>query len=101
MRICTDRATEAKQSAARAKNPSLRQAFEELARGGLVLAEQIAWMDRAAVTATSAYRYPIVPSSDASGAGTFIETKGVARGSVENLGNPMACAIIPPASSSE
>jgi hypothetical protein len=39
------KASEAKQSAARAKNPSLRRAFEEVARGWLVLAEQIAWMD--------------------------------------------------------
>jgi len=39
------KASEAKQSAARAKNPSLRRAFEEVARGWVVLAEQIAWMD--------------------------------------------------------
>jgi hypothetical protein len=49
----------------------------------------------------AAYRYPIVPSSDASGAGTFIDTKGVAGRSVENLGKPMACAINPLTSSSE
>jgi hypothetical protein len=39
------KASEAKQSAARAKNLLLRRAFEEVARGWLVLAEQIAWMD--------------------------------------------------------
>jgi hypothetical protein len=54
-----------------------------------------------ALTATCTYRYPIVPSSDASGAGTFIDMNGVARGSVENFGNPIACAISPAASSSE
>jgi hypothetical protein len=47
------------------------------------------------------YRYPIVSTSDARGAGTLIETNDLARGSVENLGNPMACAIRPLASSSE
>src|SRR2546421_10802058 len=31
------------QSAARAKNPSTKRAFEEVARGWLLLAEQIAW----------------------------------------------------------
>jgi hypothetical protein len=36
---------EAKQSAARVSNPSIKRAFEEVARGWLVLAEQIDWMD--------------------------------------------------------
>jgi hypothetical protein len=31
--------------AARAKNPSTKRAFEEVARGWLLLAEQIAWVD--------------------------------------------------------
>jgi hypothetical protein len=39
------KASEAKQSAARAKNPSVKRAFDEVARAWLVLAEQIAWMD--------------------------------------------------------
>jgi hypothetical protein len=39
------RAAEAKQSAAQAKNPSLRRAFEDVAHRWLVLAEQIEWMD--------------------------------------------------------
>jgi hypothetical protein len=47
------------------------------------------------------YRSPIVSSPDASGAGTFIDTKEVARGSRENLGKPMLCATSPLASSSE
>ena len=39
------KAAETKQSAAQAKNPSLKSAFEEVARGRLVLAEQIEWID--------------------------------------------------------
>jgi len=39
------KAAEAKQSAAQAKNPFLRRAFEDVARGWLVLAEQIEWID--------------------------------------------------------
>jgi hypothetical protein len=39
------KAAEIKQSAARAKNPSAKRAFEEVARGWLLLAEQVAWMD--------------------------------------------------------
>jgi hypothetical protein len=39
------KAAEIKQSAARAKNPSTKRAFEEVARGWLLPAEQIAWMD--------------------------------------------------------
>jgi hypothetical protein len=45
------RAAEAKQSAAQAKNPSLRRAFEDVAHGWLVLAEQIEWMDSRKVPA--------------------------------------------------
>jgi hypothetical protein len=41
----SQRAAEAKQSAAQAKNPSIKSAFEEVARGWLVLAEQMEWMD--------------------------------------------------------
>jgi hypothetical protein len=40
------RAAEAKQSAARAKNPWMKSAFEEAAAGWLVLAEQMEWIDR-------------------------------------------------------
>jgi hypothetical protein len=47
------------------------------------------------------YRYPIVSSPDAGGAGMFIDMKDVARGSGENLGKPMLCATSPLASSSE
>ena len=43
---CRQRAAEAKKSAARTSNPSIKSAFEEVARGWLVLAEQIEWMDR-------------------------------------------------------
>jgi hypothetical protein len=43
--IYRQKAAEIKQSAARAKNPSTKRAFEEVARGWLLLAEQIAWMD--------------------------------------------------------
>ena len=39
------KAAAAKQSAARASNPSIKSAFEEVARGWLVLAEQIVWME--------------------------------------------------------
>jgi len=38
------KAAEAKRSAAQAKNPSLKRAFEEVA-SALVLAEQIEWID--------------------------------------------------------
>jgi hypothetical protein len=40
----------AKQSAARARNPFIKSAFEEVARGWLVLAEQIAWMENQKVS---------------------------------------------------
>jgi hypothetical protein len=39
------KAAEAKQSAAKAKDPSVKSAFQEVARGWLVLAEQMEWMD--------------------------------------------------------
>jgi hypothetical protein len=39
------KAAEAKQSAAKATNPSIKRAFEEVAAGWLVLAEQLEWMD--------------------------------------------------------
>jgi hypothetical protein len=39
--ICRQRAAEAKLSAARAHDPSLKTAFEEIASGGLVLAGQM------------------------------------------------------------
>jgi hypothetical protein len=37
---------EAKQSAAKAKNPSMKREFEEVAAGWRVLAEQVEWIDR-------------------------------------------------------
>jgi hypothetical protein len=40
------KAAEAKQSAAKAKSPSIKRAFEEVAGGWLVLAEQMEWIDR-------------------------------------------------------
>jgi hypothetical protein len=42
---CRKRAAEAKQSAAKAKNPYMKRAFEEVAHGWLLLAEQMEWMD--------------------------------------------------------
>jgi hypothetical protein len=39
------RAAEAKQSAVKAKNPSIKREFEEVAAGWLVLAEQMEWID--------------------------------------------------------
>jgi hypothetical protein len=42
---CRERAAEAKQSAAKAKNPYMKRAFEEVAHGWLLLAEQMEWMD--------------------------------------------------------
>jgi len=44
--IYRQKAAEARQSAARAKSPSIKQAFEEVANGWVVLAEQMEWMDR-------------------------------------------------------
>jgi hypothetical protein len=43
--MCRQKAAAAKQSAARASNPSIKSAFEEVARGWLALAEQIVWME--------------------------------------------------------
>jgi hypothetical protein len=43
--VYRQKAAEAKQSAAQAKNPSMKRAFEEVAAGWLVLAEQMEWMD--------------------------------------------------------
>jgi hypothetical protein len=40
------RAADAKKRAAHAKDLSVKKAFEEVARGWLVLAEQMEWMDR-------------------------------------------------------
>jgi hypothetical protein len=40
------KAAEAKQSAAKAKNPFIKRAFEEVAAGWRVLAEQMEWTDR-------------------------------------------------------
>ena len=39
------KAAGAKHSAARASNPSVKAAFEEVARGWLVIAEQMEWID--------------------------------------------------------
>jgi hypothetical protein len=39
------KAAEAKESAAKARNPSMKRAFEEVAAGWLVLAEQMERMD--------------------------------------------------------
>jgi hypothetical protein len=40
------RAAEAKNRATQASNPHVKTAFEEVARGWLLLAEQMEWMDR-------------------------------------------------------
>jgi hypothetical protein len=39
-------AAESKDRAAQASNPSVKSAFEEVARGWLLLAEQTEWIDR-------------------------------------------------------
>ena len=44
--VYRQRAADAKKRAAQAKDLSVKKAFEELARGWLVLAEQMEWMDR-------------------------------------------------------
>ena len=44
--MCRQKAAEAKQSAAKAKNPLIKRAFEEVAAGWRVLAEQMEWTDR-------------------------------------------------------
>jgi hypothetical protein len=40
-----ERAAEAKDRAARARDPSLKSAFEEVAKGWLLLAEKVEWID--------------------------------------------------------
>jgi hypothetical protein len=40
------RAAEAKNRAAQTRDPSIKNAFEEVARGWLLLAEQMEWIDR-------------------------------------------------------
>ena len=44
--VYRQKAAEAKQSAAKATSPSIKRAFEEVAGGWLVLAEQMEWIDR-------------------------------------------------------
>jgi hypothetical protein len=43
--MCRQKAAEAKKSAAKARDLSMKRAFEELAARWLVLAEQMEWMD--------------------------------------------------------
>jgi len=43
--MCRQRAANAKQRAAQARDLSVKRAFEEVAAGWLVLAEQMEWMD--------------------------------------------------------
>jgi hypothetical protein len=45
------RAADAKKRSAQAKDLSVKRAFEEVARGWLVLAEQMEWIDRQKSTA--------------------------------------------------
>ena len=44
--VYRQRAADAKKRAAQAKDLSVKKAFEEVARGWLILAEQMEWMDR-------------------------------------------------------
>src|SRR5262249_24810396 len=44
--VYRQRAADAKKRAAQAKDLSVKKAFEEVARGWLVLAQQMEWMDR-------------------------------------------------------
>jgi hypothetical protein len=44
--MCRQRAAEAKRSATRAQHPSIKRAFEEVASGRLILAEQTEWIER-------------------------------------------------------
>jgi hypothetical protein len=44
-RAYRQKAAEAKNRAAQASNPHIKSAFKEVARGWLVLAEQMEWMD--------------------------------------------------------
>jgi hypothetical protein len=46
--MCREKAAEAKRSAARAQHPSIRTAFEEVARKWLLLAEETEWIERQA-----------------------------------------------------
>jgi hypothetical protein len=39
-------AAECRKRAAQARNPSVKGAYQEVARGWLLLAEQLEWMDR-------------------------------------------------------
>jgi hypothetical protein len=61
--IYRQKAAEIKQSAARAKNPSTKRAFEEVARGGLLLAEQIAWMQSKSVYSSNGKTSRFPPNS--------------------------------------
>jgi hypothetical protein len=44
--VYRQKAADAKDRAAQAKNPSIKSAFEEVANGWLLLAEQVEWIDR-------------------------------------------------------
>jgi hypothetical protein len=44
--VYRQKAADAKDRAAQAKNPSIKSAFEEVAKGWLQLAEQVEWIDR-------------------------------------------------------
>jgi hypothetical protein len=44
--VYRQKAAEAKERAAQAKNPSIKSGFEEVANGWLLLAEQMEWIDR-------------------------------------------------------
>jgi hypothetical protein len=44
--VYRQKAAEAKQSAGKTTNPSIKRAFEEVAGSWLVLAEQIEWVDQ-------------------------------------------------------
>jgi len=44
--VYRQKAADAKDRAAQAKNPSIKSAFEEVAKGWLYLAEQVEWIDR-------------------------------------------------------
>jgi hypothetical protein len=46
MDACRERAADAKRRAAKVKKPYMKRAFEEVAHGWLLLAEQKEWMDR-------------------------------------------------------
>jgi hypothetical protein len=44
--MCRQKAAQVRQSAAKAKNPSMRRAFEEVASGWLLLADQTEWIEQ-------------------------------------------------------